>query len=113
MAQKRDRIGEHYGHWIVRKQDIEKTKTTGNVYWDCECDCGCGTHKSIRTDALKEVIIGGCNNMLSSKPIICEKCGNTFYPKKQAKKRKYCYNCLPLENYDGNEFRKIVKSWAL
>ena len=34
------------------------------IYWICECDCGCGTTKSIRSDALSQITVGGCNNML-------------------------------------------------
>lgn len=109
MAKIKNRIGDHYGHWIVVAQDIEKTNETGKVYWDCECDCGCGTHKSIRADALYQVKVGGCNNMVSSKPKTCAKCQQIFYPKKQAKTRQYCYNCLP----ENTEVRKMIKVWSL
>ncbi len=85
MANIKNRIGMHYGHWVVIAQDIEKSNATGKTYWLCECDCGCGTKKSIRTDALYQVTIGGCNQMVGNPSKICEKCGKLFAPKKQAK----------------------------
>ena len=113
MATIKNRIGMHYGHWIVKAQDIEKTQQTGKTYWICECDCGCGTQKSIRTDALYQVTIGGCNQMVGNPSKICKKCGKLFAPKKQAKTRKYCYDCLPEESYSGAALRKRIKQWSL
>lgn len=113
MAKIKNRVGDHYGHWVVVAQDIEKTNETGKIYWDCECDCGCGTHKSIRTDALYQVKVGGCNNMVSSKPKTCAKCKKIFYPKKQAKTRQYCYDCVPEANYSSTLIRAKIKDWAL
>ena len=109
----KDRTGETYGHWIVKEQDFDLTVQKGKIYWLCECDCGCGTTKSIRGDSLHSITVGGCNNMVSTKSKTCLKCGENFYPKKQAKMRKYCYNCLPYENYDGAAVRRIVKQWAI
>lgn len=103
-----------YGHWIVKEQDLEKTKETGKIYWKCVCDCGCGTEKSIRTDALYQVTVGGCFNMSGGTRKKCLKCGNDFYPKKQAKTRNYCYNCYPEEyTTDGAALRRLIKKWAL
>lgn len=113
MARIKNRIGETYGHWIVKSLDEEKTRQTGKTHWICECDCGCGTLKSIRTDALYQVVVGGCNNMVSTKSKTCLKCGNKFFPKKQAKTRRYCYECLPEENFNGSHMRKRIKIWAL
>lgn len=113
MAKIKDRTGLHYGHWIVRGRDLEKSKETGKVYWDCECDCGCGTHRSLRTDALYHVVVGGCLNMSGATTKTCLKCGENFIPKKQAKTRKYCYNCVPEENYDGATIRHRIKLWSL
>lgn len=113
MAKIKNRVGDHYGHWVVVAQDIEKTNETGKVYWDWDCDCGCGTHKSIRTDALYQVKVGGCNNMVSSKPKTCAKCKKIFYPKKQAKTRQYCYDCVPEANYSSTLIRAKIKDWAL
>lgn len=36
-----------------------------------------------------------------------------FFPKKQAKTRHYCYECLPQENYSGSDLRKQIKQWGL
>lgn len=110
-----DKTGEHYGHWIVFGLDKEKSIESRRIVWKCECDCGCGTTKSIRGDALNQVVIGGCNNMVSSKSKKCLKCGKDFYPKKQAKTRKYCYDCMPetSEKRTGAETRKLIKQWAI
>lgn len=113
MPEIKNRIGEHYGHWIVIAQDLEKSKETGKIYWVCECDCGCGFQKSLSNAALYQTTIGGCNNMASSKPKTCIKCNKEFYPKKQAKARKYCYDCVPEENYSGSVVRSRIKKWAL
>ncbi len=110
---KSNKIGKSYGHWIVKEQDIKKSSETGKVYWLCECDCGCGTTKSIRTDALYQVTVGGCNNMLGTREKKCAKCHKKFFTKKQAKTRRYCYDCIPEENYSGNEIRKRIKTWSL
>lgn len=113
MSKIRNRVGETYGHWIVKEQDIEKTLKTKKVHWICECDCGCGTTKTIRADALGQVIVGGCDKYASTVSKHCVKCGKEFFPKKQAKTRKYCYNCMPEEGYDGATMRKRIKQWAL
>lgn len=111
---KKDRTGMKYGHWIVIGLDEEKTANSNRPYWICKCDCGCGTQKSLRADALVQVTIGGCNNIPSDKPKICEKCGKEFYPKKQAKVRKYCYDCYPEESSnDGASIRRLAKKWAI
>lgn len=114
MAKIKDRTGEIYGHWIVKEQDIEKSLQTKKIHWICECDCGCGTIKSIRADALSQITIGGCDNLSSIKSKKCIKCGQEFFPKKQAKTRRYCYKCIPEENYNGSSvLRKKIKIWAL
>lgn len=110
MPKVKNRIGEQYGHWKVIDQDLSQTD---RVYWICECDCGCGTQKSIRSDSLKYITIGGCKNILSSNKKICLKCQKEFFTKKLAGQRQYCYNCLPQENYNGAEVRKQIKEWAL
>lgn len=111
----KNRTGEHYGHWIVKEQDFDLSAEKKKIYWLCECDCGCGTTKSIRSDALSQITVGGCNNMLSTISKSCLKCGKDFYPKKQAKVRKYCYDCVPEEIYNGNGnvIRKLAKKWVL
>lgn len=109
-----DKTGNHYGHWVVKGQDLEKSAETQRVVWLCECDCGCGTTKSIRTDALHQVTIGGCSNMVGDPSKICAKCNKKFAPKKQAKTRRYCYECQPEgETITGAKTRKLVKQWAL
>ena len=113
MAKIKNRIGEKYGHWIVREADKEKTLSLGKTYWICECDCGCGTTKSIRTDALYQVKVGGCDNMVMSEPKICSRCGKIFYPKKQAKTRRYCYNCVSEESSGPTDTRRKIKQWGL
>lgn len=113
MGAIKNRIGEHYGHWTVIAHDDERTKETKKQYWLCECDCGCGTQKSIRTDALTQIKVGGCNNMVMTTSKTCERCGQEFYPKKQAKQRKFCYDCMPEEDYTGAELRRRVKLWGL
>lgn len=45
----------------MKEYDIERSAQTKKTYWICECDCGCGTIKSIRADALGQVIVGGCD----------------------------------------------------
>jgi hypothetical protein len=110
---KKNKTGMAYGHWIVKEQDLIKSEETGKVYWKCECDCGCGTTKSLRTDALYQVTVGGCDNMLGTQEKECQKCHKKFFTKKQAKTRKYCYDCIPEENYTGAEIRKRIKIWAL
>lgn len=111
----KDRKGEKYGHWIVKEQDFNLTAEKRKIYWICECDCGCGTTKSIRSDALSQITVGGCNNMLQTTSKTCLKCEKIFYPKKQAKVRKYCYECVPEEIYNGNGnvIRKLAKKWVL
>ena len=113
MPRFKNRIGEKYGHWTIIAKDETMTQQTGRQYWLCECDCGCGTQKSIRLDALYQVKIGGCNNMVGPSSKKCEKCGKMFAPKKQANTRQYCYDCLPEENYDGTILRQKIKQWAL
>ena len=113
MGKIKNRVGEVYGHWIVKEQDIEKSLETKKVHWICECDCGCGTQKTIRADALNQVIVGGCDKYTSTISKTCSKCGKEFFPKKQAKTRKYCYDCVPEEGYDGATIRKRIKLWAL
>lgn len=108
-----DKTGRKYGHWVVIGLDAEKKDTSRQKYWICECDCGCGTRKSIRADSLANTIIGGCKNAKSLEETICEKCGKAFNPKRFAKQRKYCYECLPEENYNGATMRKVLKKWAL
>ena len=111
---RKNKIGESYGHWIVKQQDIEESAKQQRVVWLCECDCGCGTTKSIRTDALSQVVIGGCDNMVGKPNKICAKCGEKFSPKKQAKTRRYCYKCQPEEKtITGASTRKLIKQWAL
>lgn len=109
----KNRVGESYGHWKVIQQDIEKTKISNKIYWICECDCGCGTKKSIRGDALIQTTVGGCDNMTMTNPKECLKCHKLFYPKKQAKTRMYCYDCLPEEHYTGAQLKNRIKKWAL
>lgn len=115
MGQILDRTNLSYGHWKVIKKDPIKTKETGRQYWICECDCGCGTTKSLRGDSLHSVKVGGCDNMTMLQSKTCLKCEKKFYPKKQAKQRKYCYDCVPEEMYNGkgNTIRKLAKQWAL
>lgn len=109
-----DKTGQSYGHWIVKGLDIEKSQQEQKVYWLCECDCGCGTTKSIRGDALSQITVGGCSNVASYQSKICLKCGKEFFPKKQAKTRKYCYECVPEESYtNGATLRKNIKKWSL
>ena len=108
---RKNKIGEHYGHWIVKEQDIKESIEQQRVVWLCECDCGCGTTKSIRTDALSQVVIGGCNNMVGEPNKICAKCGKKFAPKKQAKTRRYCYECQPETKTIS--YRKLIKKWSL
>ena len=111
---KKDKSGMSYGHWIVKEQDIKASQESGKVYWLCECDCGCGTVKSIRTDALSQVTVGGCDNMTGTFTKECQKCHKKFYPKKQAKTRRYCYECVPeYSTATGNQMRKVIKKWAL
>lgn len=111
---KKDLTNQLFGHWQVTEQDIEKSQETQKIYWKCQCDCGCGTTKSIRTDALRQVTVGGCNNMLGTHEKECLKCGNKFFTKKQAKTRKYCYECVPESTYEnGASLRRLIKKWAL
>lgn len=60
-----------------------------------------------------QVIVGGCNKYTSITSKICSKCEKEFFPKKQAKTRKYCYDCVPEEGYNGATIRKRIKQWAL
>ena len=113
MGQIKNRTGQKYGHWIVKEQDIPKTIETKKIYWICECECGCGLTKSIRSDALSQVVVGGCDKYFQVHPKICAKCKKEFFAKKQAKTRKYCYECVPEEGYDGATMRKRIKQWAL
>lgn len=106
----KNRLGQNYGHWKVLRFNKEKTEETGKVHWDCECDCGCGTIKTIRSDALAVTKTGGCKNMTTAKEIICQHCGQSFFPKKQAGNRKYCYNCVPEENIS---IRQKIKLWSV
>lgn len=109
-----NKVGQSYGHWIVKSFDEKTSQEKGKVYWLCECDCGCGTTKSIRADALRQVVIGGCNNMLSTVEKECCKCHKKFFAKKQAKTRQYCYDCMPEEAYsNGNTLRRLIKRWSL
>lgn len=109
-----DKTGEHYGHWIVIRQDIEKSQETGRIHWLCECDCGCGLQKTLRTDTLSQIKVGGCSNVSMSISKQCAKCQKIFYPKKQAKTRRYCYECMPeTEQITGANTRRIIKKWAL
>lgn len=109
-----NRVGQSFGHWVVKELDIERTQKEGKIYWLCECDCGCGTTKSIRADALSQVTVGGCAYVKSFKSKKCLKCGKDFFPKKQAKTRKYCYDCVPEESYtNGATLRKRIKKWGL
>lgn len=44
----------------------------------------------------------------------CMKCGKEFYPKKQAKTRRYCYDCVPEGTaLTGAGAHRIIKQWAL
>lgn len=114
MGYTKDKTGKQYGHWIVKQYDELKSRESNKNYWICECDCGCGTTKSIRTDVLCRIKVGGCNNMVMQEPKICLKCQQEFYPKKQAKQRKYCYNCVPEDSYTtGASLRQLIKQWAL
>lgn len=109
-----NRVGQSFGHWIVKQLDEERTQKKGKIYWLCECDCGCGTTKSIRADALSQVTTGGCIHVTSYQSKTCLKCGKEFFPKKQAKVRKYCYECVPEESYaNGATMRKNIKKWSL
>lgn len=107
-------VGKSFGHWIVIEQDLEESRNTQRVCWKCECDCGCKTTKTIRADALRQVTVGGCINCTSFTGKKCVKCEKIFFPKKQAKTRKYCYDCVPEESYaSGASLRKTIKQWAL
>lgn len=109
-----DLTGRHFGHWIVLEQDLEESERIQRVVWKCECDCGCGTQKSIRSDALKQVTVGGCRNMANLQGKKCEKCGKIFYPQKYANTRKFCYDCIPEQiQTAGSFYRKIIKRWSL
>lgn len=109
-----DLTGKNFGHWKVIEQDLIESEKQQRVIWKCECDCGCGLQKSIRGDALKQTVVGGCNNMPMTESKICEKCGKIFYPKKQAKTRKYCYDCIPEgATLSGTGIHKIIKQWAV
>lgn len=111
---KKDLKNKSFGHWIVLEQDLEKSQETQKIYWRCKCDCGCNTQKSIRGDALRQVTIGGCSNILNPNKKTCLKCGQKFSAKKQAKTRKYCYDCVPESAYEnGASLRKNIKKWAL
>ena len=57
--------------------------------------------------------MGGCDAMLMTKSKQCEKCGKDFYPKKQAKKRRFCYDCFPEEDASRNLVRQKIKQWSL
>lgn len=73
-----------------------------------------GTKKSIRSDVLSQIKIGGCLNLPSNIEKTCVFCGKNFFPKKQAKTRKYCYNCMPEQVYNnGASIRKQIKKLAL
>lgn len=109
MKYKVNRVGQKYGHWVVKSFDEETSQQKGKIYWLCECDCGCGTTKSIRTDALPNVTVGGCNNMLSTIEKECLKCHKKFFAKKQAKTRQYCYDCAP----ENIPIRKLIKKWGI
>lgn len=113
MANYKNYIGEKFGHWIVVAHDDQRTKETKKQYWVCECDCGCGTTKSIRIDALRQTKVGGCDNIAMTVSKKCLKCGKEFFPKKQAKTRQYCYECMPIENYSRTDFSRQVKLWGL
>lgn len=107
-------VGTKYGHWLVIGQDLEESQLKRKVIWKCECDCGCGTQKSIRADALKQTIIGGCENCSLQKERICEKCGNKFFPLKRATTRKFCYDCVPDKiEPSGSTRRRIAKKWGI
>ena len=111
---RKDLTGQCFGYWKVIKQDLKKSQETQKVCWECECVCGCGTHKTMRADALKQTTVGGCNNMLGTHEKECPKCHKKFYTKKQAKTRRYCYDCVPeLEHRTGAALRQIIKNWAL
>lgn len=111
---RKDKTGMSYGHWKVIGQDLAKSEETGRVCWKCICDCGCGTEKTLRTDALSQVTVGGCDNMVGTLEKKCLKCHKSFFAKKQAKTRKYCYNCVPEDAYqNGAAVRRLIKDWAL
>lgn len=112
---KNNLVNKKFGHWIVKEQDIEMSKKIKRVCWRCECDCGCGTEKTLRTDALKQITVGGCNNMAMLTSKKCLKCGKDFFPKKQAKTRKYCYDCMPEENNieKKTSIRNNIKKWSI
>lgn len=107
-------INNHYGHWIVKELDAERTNATGRTYWFCQCDCGCGLIKSIRADELPQISIGGCEKIYSSKEKVCKHCGKTFFPQKNGNTRQYCFECVPKGmQLQGNILRKKMKEWAL
>lgn len=108
-----NRVGEHYGHWIIKELDLEESKKSKRITWKCECDCGCGTTKSLRWDALIQVKIGGCKNMTSSTEHICPKCNKKFFMKKNATTRKFCYDCMPETGHSGAQYRKFYKQWGV
>lgn len=108
-----NRVGEHYGHWIIKELDLEESKKSKRITWKCECDCGCGTTKSLRWDALIQVKIGGCKNMTSSTEHICPKCNKKFFTKKNATTRKFCYDCMPEIGHSGAQYRKFYKQWGV
>lgn len=109
-----DKTGFHYGHWVVKGQDLEASEKLNKIMWICECDCGCGTTKSLTPASLYQIKVGGCDNMKMSIIKTCAKCGKEFSPKKQAKTRRYCYDCYPeMEVITGAKTRKLIKQWAL
>lgn len=108
-----DRTGEHYGHWIVKELDLEESKKIQRIVWKCECDCGCGTIKSLRGDALRQIKVGGCDNMTSSIEHVCPKCHEKFFSKKNATTRKFCYDCMPETAMNGAQYRKFYKVWGV
>lgn len=111
---KKDLTEQCFGYWRVIKQDIKKSQELQRVCWECECTCGCGTRKTMRADALKQTVVGGCSNMLGTHEKECPKCHQKFFTKKQAKTRRYCYDCVPESSYEnGAALRKLIKKWSL
>lgn len=39
--QRKNRVGEKHGHWIVKEFDTERSEKEKKIFWICECDCGC------------------------------------------------------------------------
>ena len=113
----KDITGVKFGHWIAIKYDEETSQKNNQTYWFVKCDCGCETIESKSLKTLRQIKIGGCKKVYynsTSEEKICEKCQKIFYPKIQAKTRKYCYDCYPEGIYtNGAMERKLIKKWGV